>query len=100
MDPKRMEANDVRWPLNAWEIREIESHYMIIAEVHKWEEEDTIGQRCLSEEVWFEANTVELNWKELNQAMSYIWCLINEEWMRKSHVRRQLLSKCESNQDK
>lgn len=72
MDPKRMEANDIRWLLNAWEINEIESHYVIIGNVHKWEEENSIGQRWLDEEGWFDAHTVELNWKELNQAMSYI----------------------------
>lgn len=86
MDPKRIEANDVRWLLNAWEMREIESHYTIIANVHKWEEENNIGQRCLDEEEWFKANTAELNWKELNQRVSHICCLINEQWM-KSHVR-------------
>lgn len=69
MDPKRMEANDIRWLLNAWEIKEIESHYMIIANAHEWEEETSLGQRWLDEEGWFEANTTELNWKEWNQTM-------------------------------
>lgn len=43
MDLKRMEVNDIRWFLNVWEINEIEFYYVIIGNVYKWEEENSIG---------------------------------------------------------